>query len=446
VRHRQFLSACLSIVGLASLGYFAGAMVIFFQLPSSALLGRAFVGARDWYEFRRSSPQPLDAAGAPVTRTSIDRPGETCDGFTLYAHGPNNEDLATQALLINMRREVVHRWAIPFSRIFSDQSHLRNRQPDLLVCFFDCCLFPNGDLLAILHGRTAPAGCGLVKLDKDSNVLWTYPGRVHHCVDVAEDGTLYALQEEIVSDVPKGFETITNSHLADYLVVLSAEGKPLREPISIAAAFQDSPYAAYLATLDAPTVRHERPTGSTAPHVDYDILRSDPLHPNSVAVLGHDLAAKFPDFKAGHVLISVRNLSVIAMLDPVEETIQWAARGPWYAQHDAQLLDNGHLLIFDNLGSPQGSRVLEYDPRTGAFPWSYGGNGNAGFFSSERAMSQRLANGNTLIVSSEEGELIEVTYDKKVVWTCSLGGYVTTARRYSVEQVSFLDGGQRARP
>lgn len=444
--HRKFFSACLAIVGLASLGYFAGALVIFFQLPSSALLGKAFVGARDWLESRPSPPQPLDGNGPPITRTEIDRPGETFDGFTLYAHGPNNEDLATQALLINMRREVVHRWSIPFSRIFPDQSHLRNRQPDLLVCFFDCWLFPNGDLLAVLHGRTAPAGCGLVKLDKDSNVLWAYPGRVHHFVEVAEDGTLYALEEELVSDVLKGFETVTNSRVEDYLVVLSSDGKPLREPISIMAAFQNSPYAAYLATLDAATVKHKRPAGSTAPHLDVDLLRSDPLHPNSVGVLHRDLAAKFPNFKAGHALISLRNLSVIAMLNPEERTIEWAARGPWYAQHDAQFLGNGHLLIFDNLGSPHGSRVLEYDPQTGAFPWSYDGEGNRRFFSSERAMSQRLANGNTLIVSSEEGELIEVTYDKKVVWTCSLGGYVTTARRYSAEQLTFLDGGQRARP
>lgn len=445
VARRKLISAWLSILGMIIVSYVLGAGAMFLQLPPSGFVGRALLGARDWYEGSPSLP-PLDVLRTPVTRTAIDRPEETCDGFTLYAHGPNNEDLATQAALINMRREVVHRWAIPFSRIFPDQSHLRNRQPDLLVCFFDCRLFPNGDLLAILHGRTVPAGCGLVKLDKNSNVLWTYSGSVHHDLDLAEDGTIYALQEEIVSEMPKGFQTMADSRLEDYLVILSSDGKPAREPIPLVAAFQKSPYAAYLATLDKPAVKHERPTGSTAPHLDYDLLRTDPLHPNCVRVLSRDLAAKFPGFKAGHALLSVRNLSVVAMLDPEQETIQWAARGPWYAQHDSQFLDNGHVLIFDNLGSPQGSRVLEFDPKTGAFPWSYGGEDNAAFFSSERGMSQRLPNGNTLIVSSEEGELIEVTHDKKVVWTCSLDGYVTTARRYAADELPFLDASLRARP
>lgn len=446
VRHRKFLSACLSIVGIASLSYIAGAVVMFFQLPSSGSLGKSLVGARDWYEARRLSPQPGDEAVVPVARTAVDLPGETFDGFTLYAQGPNNQDLATRALLIDMRLDVVHQWAIPFSRIFPDQSHLRTRQPDLLVCFFDCRLFPNGDLLAVLHGRTVPAGCGLARLDKDSQVLWAYPGCAHHDVDVAEDGTIYALQEEVVSDMPKGFQTITTSQLADYLVVLSSEGKPLGEPISILAAFRDSPYAAFLAPLEKPAVQRVPPEGSTAPHVDHGILRNDPLHPNCVRVLSHKLAAKFPPFKAGHVLLSLRNLSVIAMLDPAEGKVVWASRGPWYAQHDSQFLENGHLLIFDNLGAPQGSRVLEYDPKTLAFPWSYSGEGGAAFFSSERGMCQRLPNGNTFIVSTEGGDLIEVTRDKKVVWSCSLGGYVTTARRYSADQIPFLDGGQHARP
>jgi len=151
-------------------------------------------------------------------------------------------------------------------------------------------------------------------------------------------------------------------------------------------------------------------------------------------------------FKAGQVLISVRELDAIAVLDPDKASGVWAARGPWRAQHDAQFLDNGHVLIFDNLGSNKGTRVLEYDPQSQAFPWSYAGENRAPFHTSERGMSQRLPNGNTLIVNSEAGQIMEVTRSKELVWTYATEGFITSARRYSPGQLRFLKGGQRARP
>ena len=69
----------------------------------------------------------------------------------------------------------------------------------------------------------------------------------------------------------------------------------------------------------------------------------------------------------------MRNLDAIAVVDPELRAVVWAARGPWQALHDAQVLDNGNVLLFDNQGLPKGSRVLEYDPRTQAFPWSWSG-------------------------------------------------------------------------
>ena len=113
---------------------------------------------------------------------------------------------------------------------------------------------------------------------------------------------------------------------------------------------------------------------------------------------------------------------------------------------DAQFLGNGHLLVFDNRGSPESSRVLEYDPQTLAFPWSYSGENRGGFRSTERGMNQRLANGNTLVVNSCGGELLEVTADKEVVWSFAIDGYIATARRYAPQELHFLKGETLARP
>jgi hypothetical protein len=165
-----------------------------------------------------------------------------------------------------------------------------------------------------------------------------------------------------------------------------------------------------------------------------------------VQVLRRELAPKFPLFKPGQVLISLRNLDTLAVLDPKRGSVVWAARGPWRRQHDSQFLDNGHLLLFDNLGSTAGSRVLEYDPQTQALPWSYAGENRAPFVSEEGGMGQRLPNGNTLIVNSQGHNLFEVTRSKEVVWSCSFDGYIHVGKRFSPDELHFLKGGQRARP
>src|SRR3546814_10878519 len=57
-------------------------------------------------------------------------------------------------------------------------------------------------------------------------------------------------------------------------------------------------------------------------------------------------------------------------------SIVWAISGSWVRQHDAEVLRNGNILLFDNEGSPSGpgvSRVLEFDPATYEVTWSYGG-------------------------------------------------------------------------
>jgi hypothetical protein len=445
-RAKRF-SLSLVIGGMTFLGYLLGAAVMFFRLPSSDFLDKAFLGAHAWNE-RRQAPPPLPVHQTPRAAIgSIDKPGKTFDGFTLYicaSLGISN----TQAFLINMRGEVVHHWAIPFSEVWPRPPHLRGSVKDDLVGFFDGHLYPNGDLLVVFHGmEKMVTGYGLAKLDKNSNVIWKYDGNIHHLVEVGEDGAIYALDQKVVDRMPKGLEFIPTPCRVDELVLLSPDGKLLREPISILEALRDSPYAPLLDSLgedkrDSPGLTLHRSLSFF-----HDRLR-EPLHLNSARVLERRLAAKFPTFQAGQVLLSLRNLDALAVFDLQKQTVVWAARGPWRAQHDARFLENGRLLIFDNLGAAhmRGSRVLEYDPQTQAFPWSYPQDGDPSFLTNERGMCQRLPNGNTLIVVSDTGELLEVTPERETVWTCSLPNSVNSARRYSAEQLPFLTGDTHARP
>jgi Arylsulfotransferase (ASST) len=128
---------------------------------------------------------------------------------------------------------------------------------------------------------------------------------------------------------------------------------------------------------------------------------ADPLHTNTVTVITAQTAARFPFGEAGQVLVSFRELGAVGVLDPDGEALVWAARGPWIGQHDPDLLPNGNILLFDNYGNfanPEGrSRVIEFDPKTMAIVWHYGGSAEWPLESAIRSSQQRLANGNTLI-------------------------------------------------
>jgi hypothetical protein len=426
------------------LSYVLGAAVMFFQLPSSDFLSKAFLGARAWQEKQDAAAQAASALESLGPGGPIDRPGKTFDGFTLCT-SISRPRAWSQAVLLNMRREEVHSWkvSLPGGSNKPYQSFGWLNLSSLAI--FACHPYPNGDLLAVAVRESESIPGGLFKLDRDSNVLWTYVGKVHHDVDVGDDGTIYTIAYDHLHDPPRDLASIPPPWLVDTLVVLSPDGRELRKPIPLLEALRRSPYAALLSPLQKPRVAAPEEAGSLASLARVQ-KQQDVLHTNSVRVLSRALAPKFPRFKAGQVLVAIRNLDVLAVLDPKTEEVVWAARGPWRAQHDAQFLDNGRLLLFDNLGSPAGSRVLEYDPESQAFPWSYPGQGQASFVTGERGMTQRLPNGNTLLVNSEGGQVLEVTRSKEVVWSCALPGFITTARRYAPQQLPFLKGEARARP
>ncbi len=414
-----------ALAGIVLFTYLAGAAVIFFGLPPAGLLERAFIGAVAWRGPPGAPLLPDQPPGhsSPGARPMIDKPSKTFDGFTLYSC-VDDEGEGTEALLIDMRGEPVHRWSAPKWQIElylptpTNEAHaVHNFKPGFFGLFLDA----KGDLLVLSHGAMPLGGCGLLRLDQDSNILWKYAHPVHHDVDVADDGTIYAIQTELLFDLPAGLGHIETPCHSDAIILLSPEGRPLIEPISIFEAIRQSPYALLLSSLGTKRESH-----------------ANLLHTNFVEVLRPELAAKFPGFRAGQVLVSIRDLDLIAVLDVDSRALVWAATGPWKAQHAPHFLDNGRLLIFDNRGGPRGSRVLEYDPRTQAIPWSYPDAHGRPFTSRERGMSQRLPNGNTLVVDSEGGEILEVSPDQEVVWSYSPGRFITSARRYGADELKFL--------
>ncbi len=222
---------------------------------------------------------------------------------------------------------------------------------------------------------------------------------MHHHLDVTEDGKIYVLTNNIRNNVIKGYEYLAPPRIDDSVVVLSPEGKRIKK-VSIMDAMLRSPY------------------GRMMRSIAWDI-KQDYLHTNSIEYIDGASAAKLPFAKEGQVLLSMRDIDTVAVLDLDKEEIVWAVQGSWHRQHDADLLPNGHVMLFDNWGHYEpggGSRVIEFDPVTMEIVWAHTGDEKHLFSSPIRSGQERLPNGNTLITESDGGRLLEVTPGGEIVW------------------------------
>lgn len=307
-----------------------------------------------------------------------------CAGKNLYTSGH-----APVAILMDMDGKELHRWECAFERALPDfpppddleKSHFRRY-------WRRCRLFENGDLLAVFEGHA------MIKLNRDSEILWTFAGAPHHDFEVAASGEIYALTRT-AHLVPR--INPRRPVLEDCVSVLDAEGNETRR-VSILVCFENSGFRTTLAQMDR---------------------GGDLLHTNTLEILDGSLADKVPAFARGNLLISCLKTSTIAVLDLERETIVWAAQGSWQRQHQPTVLPGGRLMLFDNLGnrSPHGkSRVMEIDPVTLDPLWIYEGAAGRSFQTDTCGSCQRLPNGNTLITESDNGRAFEVLPDGTIVW------------------------------
>jgi hypothetical protein len=142
----------------------------------------------------------------------------------------------------------------------------------------------------------------------------------------------------------------------------------------------------------------------------------DIFHSNTVEVLDGRLEHRSPAFRAGNVLVSILHLDLVGVVDMEARRMVWALTGLWRQQHQPTMLDNGNMLVFDNLGNAGKTRILELDPHTQRIHWIYTGTPENTLHTADCGSSAVLPNGNVLITESNTGRALEVTRDKQVVW------------------------------
>jgi len=304
-------------------------------------------------------------------------------GFTLFAPmaAPNRT-----VYLIDMEGQVVHRWEMPYAPGL--HGYLTERGT----------LFYNGKIANDTHLGKAPfMGGAVMEVDWNGRVLWEVKNPEHHHDGILlRNGNVMLIGARELSPAiarrvrggRAGSEYDGGKMNADYLLEVTTAGKVVWE----------------WRVEDHLDPEKDHLTGEQDP-------RDEWTHANGLS--------EMPD---GNILLSCRNTSTVLMINRKTGNIDWKLGSPPLSgQHAPYLLENGHVLLFDN--GPHRldetfpySRVLEIDPATKSIVWKYQDSPTQNFFSDRISNAVRLRNGNTLINEGMFGRFFEVMPDGRIVW------------------------------
>lgn len=385
---------------------------------------RHYLGVRSKYE----APTRLAEGGVTTHDRALAFPG-----FTMVAAYRSDRPGRYDAHLLDMDGRIVHGWDTYFQRVWPEPAHIDGSGWDGSVEIHGAHLYPNGDLLVDL------GGVGTAKLDRCSRVLWTVDRHTHHSIDPLPDGgavtpgqvrvTAENQERPYVGLGPSGF------YVDDTVMLIGPDGQ-VRQEVSVIDILFRSGWQSVLFSRPGASRRFEE---------------EDPIHLNDAEPLSAEMAPAFPMFKAGDILLSLRQTNTLIVVDPAGWQVKWAMTGPFLGQHDPDFLPDGHILLYDNQitgDTPRfgNSRLLKIDPARKEVVWSFKGEGERAFYAKSRGEQQLLPNGNILLTDPHGGRLFEIApaMGNRTVWEWrnvaapGLAGLITDVQRIPTAEAGWV--------
>ena len=303
--------------------------------------------------------------------------------------------------LMDMDGAILHQWVAPRG---DDHTTKKMKTKDVRG-WHGFKVFPNGDLVGLHRGHC------IERLDWDSNLRWRTHLRVHHDLDIDSEGRIYTLtNRRMTLEVHDGTPI---SIIDDEIAILDANDGRMLERVSLAPFFASSIPGERIAAIR----RFEERDPSTPTTKEQRVLETntrDVFHTNTIEIIRRDLPGVA---KAGDIMLSVRELDLVAILDLEQRRIVWSwGPGEVLRQHHPTVLPNGNILIFDNRLGEKYSRIIELEPLRKTIVWEYRGDPPSSFNSGYRGSSFRMPNGNVLVAESNKGRAFEVTRGGEIVW------------------------------
>jgi hypothetical protein len=291
--------------------------------------------------------------------------------------------------LLSLSGEIVHSW--------KDEPCHRWEHAELL---------PDGDLVVVgarldedAVADPIQSGRYVMRLSWDGRVVWRREINAHHDVSVMPDGKLLTLvfrRRRIPAIDPD------NDVADDLMTMLSADGKVV-ESVSL---------YDLLASSKVPFSFQKAGGGGSGKHRLIDLFHTNTIRRASLP----GLLGRSPIYGRNTVLLTSRHQDELMIIDWPSRQLLWHwGRGVLSGPHEASLLENGNILVFDNGLSRGWSRVLELNPLAPDQLVQFAP-GSSRFFNRVMGSCQRLRNGNTLIVNSEAGAAFELTPPGMPAW------------------------------
>lgn len=410
---RRIFIACLAIVcliGAFSYGALAHRNALFPMPQLKTAYGAVFVQNALTASPKQHHLQPSRGQGDGVTRNQLPD-----DGSLVLLSGFFDEQ--NQIRLIRRDGTLVRKWGLDYFEHFPDaQSRICDLTSPLNTDVHGVHVTPGGEVVFNYEY------CGSVKLDPCGGIVWTIDKPTHHTLVPAEAGGYWLLGRQTwqASDMPNRFapfSTAAQDHtmLEDTLMRIS-EGGDILEEVSIPELMREN-------GLEAVLTANGNNFSATV------IERTELVHANKVAELPSDIADAFTLFDAGDLALSMRQLNLIMVLDPVTKRVKWHQTGPWLRQHDPEFRPDGRISVFNNnvyrtayadeqtvLSSPFRTNIIAVDPITRQSEILFGEKPGQEMLSVIRGQHELLAHDGILITEFDAGRVIEVNADRDIVW------------------------------
>ena len=142
----------------------------------------------------------------------------------------------------------------------------------------------------------------------------------------------------------------------------------------------------------------------------------DTFHPNDLEALSPEMADAFPGLEAGDLLMSFRNIDLVAVLDPTTRRLRWWSHGPWIEQHDPDFQPSGEITVFNNNRKwpRKTSSIVAINPATSAVR-TLEVDPDHRFYTQYMGKHEILADGTLQVVVPFEGRALEFDPDGRLL-------------------------------
>ncbi len=320
----------------------------------------------------------MSVEDAPRTRFKIHDAEHVIEGYYVLM-GWDSEQGKYAIWLYDNNGVRLHSWILDYATLDAGWSDQQSGAPHGMQALADGSIVFNFD-----------GGNVMARLDACSEPIWISDGIFHHSIDSDEYGHMWTWRGE-----ENEYDNL------QFLVRFDpATGEVLQEIDFVNEVVKQHGEESFIFSVRSDHAFQGYEQGSNE--------NADLFHPNDIEVLPSSLADKFEGYSAGDLLLSFRNINLVAVLDPGSKRIKWWSRGPWMRQHDPDFTSDGKISVFSNNSDRARSEILTIDPvsKNVSNNLLYG---DLDFYTRTMGEHSYLPNGNILIVSPGEGRVIEVT-------------------------------------